>query len=83
MIFCIYNFLASDASARSKVELAMKNIAAVTCIRFRPKVASDRDVFVTISNAESGCWAHLGVWGGKVNLEAPGCVSVRLLLHLK
>ncbi|GAB0091049.1 zinc metalloproteinase nas-13 [Sergentomyia squamirostris] len=64
------------ASHRSIIQGAMTDIMASTCIRFVPR-STERD-YVTIQNADSGCWSYIGrirnaqilnlsIWGGCVS----------------
>jgi Astacin (Peptidase family M12A) len=69
---------ATDIPRQNLLVSAMRQIMAITCIRFEPAQASTT-AYIVFTDAEEGCWAHLGHTGRRqsVNL-AQGCHSVSL-----
>ncbi|EFA05101.1 zinc metalloproteinase nas-13 [Tribolium castaneum] len=58
------------------IKRAMEIYHKYTCIKFRPKTASDKD-YLSIVNGNTGCWSSVGRITGRqeVNLQSPYCTS--------
>ncbi|GAB0091048.1 zinc metalloproteinase nas-13 [Sergentomyia squamirostris] len=78
-----YVFAADFTSAhRSIIVAGMADIMAATCVRFVPR-STERD-YVTIQNANSGCWSYVGrIRNAQIlNLSIQGgCVTRGIATH--
>ncbi|KAL1396731.1 hypothetical protein pipiens_010319 [Culex pipiens pipiens] len=64
------------------VRFAMDAIEHVSCVRFVPRAITDSN-YVSITMEQSGCWAALGMHGGRqqINLDPRGCMDTGSILH--
>lgn len=72
-----------DSRSLNLIQNAMNVYHQKTCIKFLRRTAKDRD-YITIQNAQSGCWSSIGRVGGgqTVNLQSPACTTkVGTILH--
>lgn len=72
-----------DSRSMNLIQNAMGVYHKQTCIKFQRRTAKDRD-YITIQNAQSGCWSSIGRVGGPqtVNLQSPACTTkVGTILH--
>lgn len=53
-----------------------------TCLRFHPKKSTDYN-YIEFTSRYAGCWASVGMQGGKqnVNLQSPACVTYATAVH--
>lgn len=58
------------------IKAAIADYHKLTCIKFVPRAASDRD-YIYFNNGNTGCWSSVGRVGGRqeVNLQSGGCLS--------
>lgn len=72
-----------DSRSLNLIQNAMSVYHKQTCLKFQRRTAKDRD-YITIQNAQSGCWSSIGRVGGPqtVNLQSPACTTkVGTVLH--
>uniref|UniRef100_A0A336KT28 Metalloendopeptidase n=1 Tax=Culicoides sonorensis TaxID=179676 RepID=A0A336KT28_CULSO len=71
--------VSNSFSSRARAMIVSQCLEAYhkqTCIKFRPRTASDKN-YLVITNERSGCWSSVGMNGGRqvLNLQESGCVT--------
>lgn len=82
IICLILMSLSTGTEEIAKIEAAIADYHAKTCIKFRPYVASDKN-FIVFQSSKSGCWSSVGRQesGQVINLQNPGCLSHGTIIH--
>lgn len=78
-----YEFDSSLSSSDVNIILAaISEYHRSTCIRFVRR--SNEENFLLFQNNPTGCWSSVGMVGNKqpLNLQSPGCTTVRIYLFL-